>query len=62
MIENKNVVNRVSVFQNMLRLRYHDGSIMEEHLNAFQGLAFLLLRSLQDSWETLVVTLGNTGS
>ena len=32
---------------------------MVEHLNAFQGLAFLLLGSLPDNWETLVVTLGN---
>ena len=60
--ENKNVINRVSVFWKIVRLRYQDGSRMAEHLNAFQGLAFLLLRSLQDSWETLVVTLGNTGS
>ena len=49
---------------------------MAEHMNAFQGLinqttslevpladevlALLLLRSLPDSWETLVVALGNT--
>ena len=51
---------------------------MAEHMNAFQGLinqatslevplpdetlALLLLRSLLDSWETLVVTLGNAKS
>ena len=50
---------------------------MAEHINAFQGLmnqttslevpladevlALLLLGSLPDSWETLVVTLGNAG-
>ena len=50
---------------------------MVEHINAFQGLtnqttslevpladevlALLLLGSLLDSWETLVVTLGNAG-
>ena len=50
---------------------------MAEHINAFQGLmnqtttlevtladevfALLLLRFLPDSWEMLVVTLGNVG-
>ena len=77
MLENKNVVNRVSVFRKIVRLRYQDGSSMEEHMNTFQGLinqttslevpladevlALLLLGSLPDSWETLVVTLGNAG-
>ena len=75
MLENKNVVNRVSVFRKIVRLRYQDGSSMGEHMNAFQGLinqttslevplanevlALLLFGSLPDSWETLVVTLGN---
>ena len=77
MLENKNDVNRVLVFRKIVRLRYHDGSSMAEHMNAFQGLinqttllevpladealTLLLLRSLPDSWETLVITLGNTG-
>ena len=38
MFENKNVVNRVSVFRKIVRLRYHDGSSMAEHLHGFQGL------------------------
>ena len=75
MLENKNVVNRVSVIRKIVRLRYQDGSSMAEHMNAFQGLikpstslevpladevlALLLLGSLPDSWETLVVTLDN---
>ena len=75
MFENKNVVNRVSVCRKIVRLRYQDGFNMAEHLNAFQGcinkiisqevpladevLALLLLGSLLDSWEMLVVTLGN---
>ena len=58
-----------------MRMNYQDGSSMDEHLNAFQGLinqivileiliedevlALLLLGSLLDSWETLVVTLDN---
>ena len=71
MLENKNAVNRVSTFKKIVRLRYRDGLIMAEHINAFQGLmnqtttlevsladevfALLLLGSLPDSWETLVV-------
>ena len=77
MFENKNVVNRVLVFQKLVRLGYQDGFSMAEHMNAFQGLinqttslqvpltdevlTLLLLGSLTDSWETLVVTLGNAG-
>ena len=61
----------------IVRLRYQNGSSMVEDLNAFQGLinqttslevpldekvlALFLLRSLLDSWETLVETLGNAG-
>ena len=77
MFENKNAVNRVLVFRKTVRLRYQYGTNMAEHINAFQGLmnqttslevpladevlALLLLRSLPNSWETLVVTLGNAG-
>ena len=65
MLENKNFVNRVSVFWKIVRLRYQDGSCMAEHMNSFQGpinqttslevllanevLALLLLRSFPDS-------------
>ena len=38
MFENKIVINRVSVFQKIVRLPYQDGSSMAEHLNAFQAL------------------------
>ena len=74
--ENKNAVNMVSVFRKIVRLRHEDGSIMAEHVNASHGLinqttalevpladevfALLLLGSLLDSLEMLVVTLGNT--
>ena len=63
------------MFRKLVRLRYQDGSSMAEHLNMFQGLIsqtisldipltnevfpLLLLGSLPNSWETLVVTLGN---
>ena len=75
MFENKNVANRISVFKKILRLRYQEGSSITEHRNAFRGLinlitslevprvdevlALLLLGSLPDNWETLVVTMGN---
>ena len=78
MFKKKNFVNMVSVFRKIVRLRHEDGSIMAEHVNASHGLinqttalevrlvdevlALLLLGSLPDSWETLVVTLGNVGS
>ena len=61
-----------------MRLRYQDGSNMAEHMNAFQGfinqttslevpqadevLMLLLLGSLLNSWETLVITLANAGT
>ena len=77
MFKNKNVVNKDSVFRKIVRLRYQDGCSIAEHINAFQGLmnqttylkvlladeelALLLLGSLPESWETLVVTLGNAG-
>ena len=77
MFQNKNDANQVSVFRKLVRLRYQDGSSMPEHMNAFQGLiyqatslevpladevlALFLLGSLQDSWETLVVTLCTVG-
>ena len=76
MFQTKNALNRVYVFRKLVRLRYQDGSSIAEHLNSFQGhvsqtisleiplahevLTLLLLGSLPDSWETLVVTLGMT--
>ena len=35
MFENKNVVDRVSVFRKIVRLPYQDDSSMAEHINAF---------------------------
>ena len=73
MLENKNVVNRVSVFRKIVTLRYYYASSMAEHINVFQGLinqttslevplayevlALLLLGSLPDIWDKLVVTM-----
>ena len=38
MFENKNTVNRVSIFRKIVTLQYQDGSNMAEHINAFHGL------------------------
>ena len=38
MLENKNAMNRVSIFRKIVRLRYQDGSYVAEHMNAFQWL------------------------
>ena len=59
-----------------MNLKYNDGNSVVEHLNNFQGLlnelstmklelddevqVLLLLSSLPDSWETLVVFLSNS--
>ena len=59
-----------------MNLKYKDGDSVTEHLSNFQGLlnelftmklelddevqALLLLSSLPDSWETLVVSLSNS--
>ena len=34
MFENRNVVNRVTIFRKIVRLRYQDGSSMVVHMNA----------------------------
>ena len=61
-----------------MNLKYRDGRSITEHLSDFQDLvnqlnpmkvvlddefqALLLLSSLPDSWETLVVSLSNSAS
>ena len=38
MLENKNAVNRVSIFRKTVRLGYQDDSSMVENMNTFEGL------------------------
>jgi hypothetical protein len=76
MYERKTAVNKASVIKQLAKLEYRDGSSVIEHLNVFQGhinqltameinlddevQALLLLSSLPDSWNTLVVSLSNS--
>ena len=67
MFENKNTVNKVSVFRKIMRPRYQDDFNMAEHINAFQGLmnqTTSLEVPLADeilALLMLVVPLGNAG-
>lgn len=76
MYERKTAQNKASLIRRLVNLKYKDGRSVIEHLNDFQGLvnqlttmklvldeelqALLLLSSLPDSWETLVVSLSNS--
>ena len=64
------------LIRQLMYLRYHDGTRMADHVNAFQGIinqlssmsitfddevrALLLLGSLPNTWETLKITLCNS--
>jgi len=76
MYERKTTVNKASMIKQLAKLEYRDGSSVIEHLNIFQGhisqltamkinlddevQALLLLSSLPDSWNMLVVSLSNS--
>ncbi|KAG6400326.1 hypothetical protein SASPL_137152 [Salvia splendens] len=76
MFERKNALNKAFIIRKIVRLRYVESANMTEHLNAYQGLinqsinmkislddeviALLLLSSLPDSWDTLVVSISNS--
>jgi len=68
--------NKVFVIRDFVNLKYKDGEDASVHINEFQGFlnqlslmnpelademeALILLSSLPDSWETLVVSLSNS--
>ena len=68
--------NKITFIRRLVNLKYKDGNNIVEHISSFQGIvnklvamkmniddemqASLLLRSLPDSWETLVVTVSNS--
>ena len=70
--------NKVFAIRKLVNLKYRDGRSVAKHLSDFQNLvnqlstmkimlddelqALLLLTSLPDSWETLVVLLSNSTS
>lgn len=76
MYARKNALNNVSLMRKLVMLDYNDSDSIVVHLNDFQGLvnqlfamkmnldnelqALLLLCSLPESWDTLVVSLSNS--
>ena len=68
--------NKTIMIRRLVNLKYKDGNNIVEHISSFQGIvnklvtmkmnindkmqASLLLNSLPDSWETLVVTVSNS--
>ena len=75
MYERKNAQMKAFVIRKLVNLKLRDGRSIAEHLSDFQDMvnqlstmkitlddelqALLLLSSLPDSWETLVVSLSN---
>ena len=76
MYERKTAQNKASLIRKIVNLKYKDGHSVTEHMSNFQGVinqlttmkmvlddemqALLLLSSLPDSWDTLVVSLSNS--
>ena len=72
----KTLGNKTTLIRKLVNLKYKDGNNMVEHISSFQGIVnklvamkmniddemqvSLLLSSLSDSWETLVVTVRNS--
>ena len=75
-MQKKTTQNKTFAIRKLVNLKYKEGRSVAEHLNDFQDLvnqltlikimlddeiqALLLLSSLPDSWETLVVSLSNS--
>ncbi|KAF8413693.1 hypothetical protein HHK36_001685 [Tetracentron sinense] len=76
MYERKTASNKAFLIRKLVNLKYKEGNSIAEHLNEIQSIvnqltsmemvlddelqALLLLSSLPDSWETLVVSLSNS--
>ena len=76
MYERKTAQNKATLIRRLVNLKYKNGHSVAEHTSDFQGLvnqlnamkmkiedelqALLLLSSLPDSWDTLVISLSNS--
>ena len=76
MFERKTAQNKAFLIRKLVNMKYQEGASVNEHLSKFQDCvnrlatmklalddelqALILLSSLPDSWETLVVTLSNS--
>ena len=76
LLAKKNAQNKAFTIRKLVNLKYKEGQDASEHINNFQGLvnqlntmklqltdevqALILLGSLPDSWNTLVVSLSNS--
>ena len=76
LFEQKSALKKASLIRRLVNLKYREGNSVSEHLNNYQQIlnelvtvkltiedevqALILLSSLPDSWETLVVTLSNS--
>ena len=76
MYETKNAQTKFFFMRKLMNLKLREGQSIVEHLNDFEGMiaqlsvaslslddetrAYLLLGSYPDSWNTLVVSLGNS--
>lgn len=76
MYERETLQNKASLIRRLVNLKHRDGRSVSEHLSDFQELvnqlstmklvledellALLLLSSLPDSWNTLVISLSNS--
>ena len=74
--ERKNALNRTSLMRKIVNLKYRDGESIVEHINTFMGYvnqlaaikfplddamqAIMLMCTLPESWENLVVTLNTS--
>ena len=76
LFEKKTARNKTALIRRLVNLKYKDGCYMVKHTSQFQSIvnklvamkmnlddeiqASLLLSSLPESWETLVVTVSNS--
>ena len=76
--DRKSATNKAFLFRKLVNLKYKDGGSVAEHLNDMKNIvnqlasmkivfddelqALMLLSSLPESWETLVVTVSNSAS